>query len=244
MLIEAALNGGRRREEHHAIPQSPADLAQSAKESVAAGAAAIHFHARGPDGRESLAPEDVAAAVSAVRAAIPGTPFGVSTGAWILCNAALRNKLVSQWTVLPDFASVNFKEDGAENLAHLLLSRGVNLEIGFTDTQCINAFVASGLAPRCLRILLEPQESGATAALENVRAIEAVLDRGGVKIPRLLHGLNATAWQLIDAAIAGGYETRIGFEDILTLPSGAPAASNAALVAETVRRANCAPRIS
>jgi uncharacterized protein (DUF849 family) len=237
MLIEAALNGGRSREEHPAIPQSPAELAQAAKESVAAGAGAIHFHVRAPDGRESIAPEDVAAAVTSVRAAIPGTPFGVSTGAWILRDAALRHKLVSEWTVLPDFAAVNFKEDGAEDLARLLLSRGVALEIGFTDPQGTEAFVARGLAARCLRILLEPQEASADAALENVRAIEAVLDRGGVKLPRLLHGLDATAWKIIDAAIARGLATRVGFEDILTLPGGKLAATNAELVAETLRRA-------
>jgi uncharacterized protein (DUF849 family) len=240
MLIEAALNGGRSREEHPAIPQSPAELAQAAKESVAAGAGAIHFHVRAPDGRESLAPEDVAAAVAAVRAAIPGKTFGVSTGAWILRDAALRHKLVSQWTALPDFASVNFKEDGAEDLSRLLLSRDVALEVGFTDTQGTNAFVACGLAPRCLRILLEPQEASADAALENVRAIEAILDRGGVKIPRLLHGLDATAWELIDAAVARGLDTRVGFEDILTLPSAKLAATNAEIVAEAVRRQQAA----
>jgi uncharacterized protein (DUF849 family) len=240
MLIEAALNGGRSREKHPAIPQSPAELAQSAKESVAAGAGAIHFHVRGRDGRESLAPEDVAAAVTAVRASIPGTPFGVSTGAWILRDPALRHRFVSEWTVLPDFASINFKEEGAEGLARMLLSRGVALEIGFTDTQGTNAFVASGLAPRCLRILLEPQEAAADAALENVRNIEAALDRGGVKLPRLLHGLNATAWELIDRAFASGCATRVGFEDILTLPGGKLAASNADLVAEAARREQAA----
>ena len=57
-----------------------------------------------------------------------------------------------------------------------------------------------------------------------------------MKLPRLLHGLNHTAWELIDAAAVGGYDTRVGFEDILTLPGGARATSNAELVAETVRR--------
>ena len=237
MLIEAALNGGRNRKEHRAISQSPDELAQAARESVAAGARAIHFHVRGPDGRESLAPSDVAAAVRAVREAIPGTPFGVSTGAWILNDPALRRKMVSEWTVLPDFASVNFKEEGAVELAQLLLSRGMGIEAGVSDLPGAEAFVASGLAPRCLRILLEPQEESADTALANVSAIEAALKAGGVQLPLLLHGLDATAWELLDAAAARGYDSRVGFEDILTLPSGAPAASNAELVAEAVRRA-------
>ena len=65
-----------------------------------------------------------------------------------------------------------------------------------------------------------------------------MLDRAGVeKIPRLLHGLNRTAWDLIDAAVKRGYDTRIGFEDTLMLPNGAQAASNAALATEAVKRA-------
>jgi uncharacterized protein (DUF849 family) len=35
-----------------------------------------------------------------------------------------------------------------------------------------------------------------------------------------------------------GYDTRIGFEDVLTLPDGSQAPSNEALVAEAVRRAS------
>jgi uncharacterized protein (DUF849 family) len=75
-----------------------------------------------------------------------------------------------------------------------------------------------------------------------VSAIEAALKADGVKLPLLLHGLDATAWELLDAAAARGYDTRVGFEDVLTLPSGAPAASNAQLVAEAVRRTALPPR--
>src|SRR5256885_14329847 len=105
-MIKAALNGGRTRTEHPAIPITPEELAQSAKESIAAGAACIHFHVRGADGKESLTPHDVDKAVTAMRAAIPANDvgIGISTGAWILRNTALRYELISQWTTLPDFA--------------------------------------------------------------------------------------------------------------------------------------------
>jgi len=242
MLIEAALNGGRNRTEHPAIPQSPPELAQAARDSVAAGARAIHFHVRAPDGRESLAPPDVASAVLAVRDAVPATPFGISTGAWILRNAALRHKIIADWTALPDFASVNFKEEGAVELATLLLSRSVEIEAGLSNSQGAEILASSGLAPRCLRILLEPQQQAAAAALQNLRAIEAALKAAGVKLPLLLHGLDATAWELLDAAAIRGYDTRVGFEDILTLPTGAQAPSNAALVAEALRRTNSQTR--
>lgn len=240
-MIKAALNGGRTRAENASIPITPNELAASAKESVAAGAGAIHFHVRRAEGRESLDPEDVATALTAVRSAIPGTPVGVSTGAWILENALLRHEMISRWTILPDFASVNFKEDGAVPLAEMLLSRGVAVEAGLSDPHGTEVFVTSGLAPRCLRILLEPFEPSKETALEMLKQIEAMLDVAGLTLPCLLHGLNQTAWALIDEAAARGYDTRVGFEDILTLPDGTSAHSNGALVSETCRRMRSAP---
>jgi uncharacterized protein (DUF849 family) len=235
-VIKAALNGGRTRVEHPAIPITPEELAASAKESVAAGAGAIHFHVRGADGRESLEGEDVARAVTAVRVAIPGTPVGVSTGAWILKDAALRHEKISRWSIWPDFASINFKEDGAVALAELLLSRGVPIEAGLSDLAGTEIFLESGFAARCLRLLIEPFERSPAAALKTLDAIESALKKARVKLPCVFHGLNQTAWDLIDEAAARGYDTRVGFEDILTMPDGSQAPSNGALVSEAARR--------
>jgi uncharacterized protein (DUF849 family) len=235
-VIKAALNGGRTREEHPRIPITPSELAEAAKESVAAGAGAIHFHVRGADSKETLEPDDVAAALAAVRAAIPATPVGVSTGAWILKNAQLRHEMVSRWKVQPDFASVNFKEEGAVPLAELLLSRNVPVEAGISDVPGTEILISSGFASRCFRILLEPMDATIDAALETLKQIEDTLKAGGVTLPIVLHGLNDTAWDLINTAAARGYDTRVGFEDILTLPGGARAPGNGALVAETRRR--------
>lgn len=236
MLIQAALNGSRSRDENPAVPISPAELAVSAREAVAAGANELHFHVRATDGRESVYASDVAAAVTAVRAAVPGIRFGVSTGFWILRDAAARYAAISEWKVLPDYASVNFKEEGAVELAKLLLSLGVGIEAGFSGLAGTEEFLTSGLAPRCLRLLLEPFEPDLESALQNVAAIEATLEHGKLKLPRLLHGFNQTAWSVIDFAVARGYDTRVGFEDILTLRNATPAPSNAALVAEVLRR--------
>jgi uncharacterized protein (DUF849 family) len=260
MLIKAALNGGRTRADHPAIPIAPDELAASAKDCVAAGAGAIHFHVRCPDGLESLAPDDVAKALYAVRSAVPETPVGVSTGAWILRDATLRHEMISRGKVLPDFASVNFKEEGALPLAELLLARGVGVEVGLSDVKGTQAFVSSGvqlshphvvaemmtseaavflptgIGSRCLRVLLEPFESSTEEALQMLEQIEGMLDAAGVDLPRVLHGLNQTAWPLIDEAAARGYDTRVGFEDILALPDGRQAPGNAALVAEAARR--------
>ena len=81
--LKACLNGKRTRAEHPAVPVTPAELASSAAAAVAAGAEAVHLHARNPAGTESVQAADVGAAVAAVRQACPDTPVGVSTGLWI-----------------------------------------------------------------------------------------------------------------------------------------------------------------
>jgi len=171
-MIKAALNGGRTRAEHPNIPITPEELAGSAREAIAAGAACIHFHVRGPDGKESLTSEHVERSLKAIRKAIP-EPVGVSTGAWILRNTALRYQLVSQWTTLPDFASVNFNEDGAVALADLLLSRDVPIEAGLSDLSGTKVFVNSGLASRCLRLLIEPMQPSVSQVLKTLDEILA-----------------------------------------------------------------------
>jgi len=78
--IQACLNGRRGRDEHPAVPVTPGEVA---REAAVAGAEAVHLHARGAGGGESLLAGDVGAAVAAVRQACPGLPVGASTGLWI-----------------------------------------------------------------------------------------------------------------------------------------------------------------
>jgi uncharacterized protein (DUF849 family) len=234
-LLQAALNGARRREEHPALPLTSLELADAAAQSVAAGATAIHVHVRDTRSTESLAGEDVARALAALRGAVAGTPIGVSTGAWILPHTGRRHQTIAAWTTLPDYASVNFDEPGAELLAGMLLSRNVGIEAGVANTTAALRLVRSGLASRCLRALVEPQAQELPTALEVIRDIQSILSQGGVTIPWLLHGVDRTAWPLIAEAAARGHGTRVGFEDTLTLPDGSMAASNAVLIQEARR---------
>src|SRR4051794_20986847 len=128
MMMKACLNGGRE------FPATPADLAAEAARAVAAGAAALHVHPRAADGRESLVAADVGAAVTAIRAACPGVPVGVSTGLWMTAgDAARRSALVGEWSDLPDrpdFASVNVHEDGFADLVATPAAAGIAVEAG------------------------------------------------------------------------------------------------------------------
>jgi uncharacterized protein (DUF849 family) len=134
--IKACLNGGRTRDEHPAVPVTPAELARAAAAAVAAGAEAVHLHPRARNGAESLDAADIGASVAAVRASCPGTPIGVSTGLWIAGGDAIRRyDAVARWARLPadrrpGFASVNVSEDGFAELAVLLDRAGIGVEAG------------------------------------------------------------------------------------------------------------------
>src|SRR2546428_4056594 len=156
------------RAEHQGIPVTPEEQAVAATESVAAGAGAIHLHVRAADGNESLAATDVAGALTAIRAAVPGIPIGVSTGAWIIRDSDARLRAVTGWTLLPDFASVNFHEAGSKPLAELLRTRGVGVEAGLANARRGEVVGGSGLAGGWLRGLFGPQEGGRGAAVRGL----------------------------------------------------------------------------
>jgi uncharacterized protein (DUF849 family) len=245
VLIKACINGARRPDAHPALPVTPVTLSWAAAAAVRAGAGAIHFHVRGPDLQQSLEADDVARCMAAVRQAVGKVPVGISTILSSVGDPDLRLAMISKWTVLPDFVSVNFNESGSPALAALLLERGVGIEAGLFDAAAADVCVQSGLASKCMRILLEPRGADVASSVRTADEMIAVLDRASVSasaIPRLLHGSNATAWELIDEASRRGYDTRAGLEDTLLLPDGTPAPDNAAIVSEAVRRVERARR--
>jgi hypothetical protein len=67
-----------------------------------------------------------------------------------------------------------------------------------------------------------------TAVAEGVRIMRALGSDLGV--PVLLHGEEGGAWPVLEYAMGLNIDTRIGFEDVLVLPDGRPAASKAELI--------------
>jgi uncharacterized protein (DUF849 family) len=230
-LIQAALNGARRPDEHPALPTTPEQLAADARAAVAEGARSLHFHPRDASGAESLEDEHVAAALRAVRSAVPGVEVSLSTGLWIAGDRRLE--LIAGWTELPELVSINLSEPGWEQLAELVSGRGIGIEAGLGSAFDAEALVASALRPA--RVLVEIDDEGLQpeAAVAAAAAIDAAL--GDHDAPRLHHGMGPATWAVIEAAQPLGHDVRIGLEDVLTLPDGEPAAGNAALVAYAAR---------
>src|SRR5271163_2297829 len=76
MIVQACINGARDVDFHPALPLTVEAMARDGASCVAAGAAELHLHPRGPDRRESLGPTAMNASVLALRRACPGTRIG------------------------------------------------------------------------------------------------------------------------------------------------------------------------
>jgi uncharacterized protein (DUF849 family) len=231
IYVKACINGARTPDQHPNLPVTPDQLAAAAIQAHQAGAQAVHMHPKTADGVDSLSGDAVAAAVRAVRAAVPGLPLGVTTGFWALPDAEARLRAVEAWTVLPDFASLNWHEPGAEELAQVLLSKGLGVEVGLFHAEAVASWAQSDLARHCMRAMIELQADADVAVADDM--LERVLAVGS-PAPVLLHGLDESCWPLLEYAGVRGVQTRIGLEDTVKLPDGSVAPDNAALVSAAV----------
>ncbi|GAA4038710.1 3-keto-5-aminohexanoate cleavage protein [Streptomyces shaanxiensis] len=242
-MIQVCLNGPRGAGDGAVVPLSPEAMAESAAAAIAAGATDVHVHPKTPCGQDTLSPRVLAPVLEAIRARVP-VPVGVTTGAWAEPDPAARLQRVQSWTVLPDHASVNWHEEGAEAVAAALIERGIGVEAGiWSGTDGAARFAASPLGPRVLRVLAEVTDPSAETAEESARALLADLGPAFDR-PVLLHGEDGGAWPVLRLAGRLGLATRIGLEDTMVLPDGEQAASNAQLVAEGLVQYGWAQRSS
>lgn len=231
MLLKACINGARLPHEHVALPITAGELAQDVVAVSAAGAGAVHLHVKDDRGVDTLSAGSLATALCEVAAVAPGIPIGVTTGAWALPNPDERVAAIAAWTKRPQFASVNWHEDGADEAASALLQRGVGVEAGLWHDDAVAAWAASPVRDRCMRVLLELPDGldeADTVRTAN-RMLEAVLATGSTTSV-LLHGEGSSCWPALRRAAALGLATRIGLEDTLEMPDGSLAPDNAALV--------------
>ncbi|AQS72298.1 hypothetical protein B1H29_29065 [Streptomyces pactum] len=227
--MQVCVNGTRGSRDGAVVPLSPEAIAESAAAAVAAGATDVHVHPKTPCGQDTLSPRVLAATLEAVRARVP-VPVGVTTGAWAEPGPAARVARVRSWTVLPDHASVNWHEPGAEEVAAALVERGVGVEAGlWSGTDGPALFLRSPLGPKVLRVLAEVTDTDPATAADSAHALLADLGTAHGR-PVLLHGEDAGAWPVLRLAGRLGLATRIGLEDTLFLPDGHRAASNAELI--------------
>lgn len=235
-MLQVCLNGSRR--PHERVPTTVTEIAESAAEAVAAGAESVHVHPRGDLGRETLDPDLVALTVDAIRRATPGIPVGVTTHERIVADGGQRLALVSRWPHPedggPDFASVNWHEAGAYDLATTLRTRRIEVEAGLWSPAAAADFIGRRWLWRVLRVLVEAVP-GHTPGGYGTWAAERILSALGKQpAPILVHGEDRWAWPVVRWAQREGFDTRIGLEDTLFDEAGLRARGNGALVREAL----------
>lgn len=232
--VQVALNGALRAHDHPALDLSLSGLLDDAIACSKLGIRDFHVHPRTEAGAETLDPAVIGHWVRRFRKALPPTDLSVSTGAWI-APLAERLACIAAWTDKPDFASVNFHEEGAEAIADALIAAGVGVEAGVWHAQAATRFIAYSRKPFCRRLMIELPDRGEAEAVAILEEILAALGPESDGHDLVLHGEGASAWPMVDRALRQGVTARIGLEDTLLLPDGVPARSNADLVAAALR---------
>ncbi|WP_447911667.1 3-keto-5-aminohexanoate cleavage protein [Microbacterium phyllosphaerae] len=230
MLVQVCLNGARDVTEHPGLSADATLAAADAARAVAAGAQEIHVHPKDAEGRDTLDADDVARWLRALRSSCPGVPVGVTTGAWTEPDVEKRVAAIAAWTELPDYASVNWHETGADRVAASLLSRGVGVEAGIWDATGLEAWSTSPSRAECTRVLIELPDEAAEVVRRHAEGLIAHVRLDEPSMPTLLHGEERSAWPALTLAAELRLDSRIGLEDTLTLPDGRSAPDNAALV--------------
>lgn len=230
-FLQAALNGDR---VHPAVPHTPDEIAADTVAAVAAGAQSVHVHVFDEEGRQSLATEHVARVLRAVRAGCPQTPISLTTSADVEADPRSRYRAVEAWTELPDLVTANQGEDGIAELCELLAGRGVGIEAGLLSIGDAEAFVASGAARWCVRVMVEPLDADPGAAVAHAEAIEKLVTDAGITLEQVHHGDGVASWSVNQRAVSLGHGIRTGLEDTPVLPDGQQARDNADCVTAAV----------
>ena len=235
LMLQACVNGDRSPDAHAHLPVDAAAMAAEAVAAVAAGADSVHLHPKNQDGVDSLAADDVERCVSAVRAVVD-VPVGVTTGAWIEPDPRRRLEIIRSWPRTPSFASVNWHEDGAADVADALLDLDIGIEAGLFHADAARAWTRYAAAERCLRVLIElPDDLDETEVRESADEMIAIVEAAHPSVPILLHGCGPSCWPTLRYAAERGLHTRIGLEDTLHLSTGDVARDNSQLVDEARR---------
>ena len=209
IFLQVALNGD---SIHPAAPRTPAAIAEAARAAVDAGAQSVHVHAFDDAGRETLEGAACAKVLRAIRLRCPETPISLTTSAAIVGDPGERFRIVEAWGEMPDLVTANQGEQGIVGLCELLLSRGVGIEAGLLSSEDARAFVSSGLAPRCRRVLIEPLDADPDAAVHHAAQMEDIVVSAGITLEQVHHGYGLACWAVNRRASIEGTVSVLGWK--------------------------------
>lgn len=241
LLITVAPNGAyKQRSDHAALPLTSAELGQTAKQCLDAGAAMIHMHIRDAQGRHSLDVQGYRDAQQAVKAAV-----GDDMIIQVTSEAARVYKAPEQIAMVtalqPEAVSVGLREVdrpeiGDAGLAQFfgwLAKERVMTQVivyDVVDLQRWQALRAQGVvpdAPWSLLFVLGRYSVGQTSEPRDL--LPFVMAHTGNE-PWSMCAFGAGEHACTTTAAALGGHVRVGFENNLLLNNGQVAPDNAALV--------------
>ena len=241
LLITVAPNGAyKQRPDHAALPLTSAELGQTAKQCLDAGAAMIHMHIRDAQGRHSLDVQGYRDAQQAVKAAV-----GDDMIIQVTSEAARVYKAPEQIAMVtalqPEAVSVGLREVdqpeiGEAGLAQFfgwLAKERVMTQVivyDVADLQRWQALRAQGVvpdAPWSLLFVLGRYSVGQTSEAKDL--LPFVMAHTGQE-PWSMCAFGAGEHACATTAAALGGHVRVGFENNLLLNNGQVAPDNAALV--------------
>ena len=241
LLITVAPNGAyKQRPDHPALPIRTAELGQTAKLCLDAGAAMIHMHIRDAEGRHSLDVQGYRDAQQAVKAAV-----GDELIIQVTSEAARVYKAPEQIAMVtalkPEAVSVGLREVdqpeiGEAGLAQFfgwLAKERVMTQVivyDVADLQRWQALRAKGVipdAPWSLLFVLGRYSVGQTSEAKDL--LPFVMAHTGQE-PWSMCAFGAGEHACATTAVALGGHARVGFENNLLLNNGQVAPDNAALV--------------
>lgn len=248
LIITAAITGAETTKEMNPnLPVTPDEQARAAAECVEAGAAVIHLHVRGRDGKASQALSDFKASIDAIRKACSPQPvIQISTGGAV--GAPIKERVRPIVELKPEMASLNigslnFGDDvfinhplDVKKLARRMQELKVVPEVEVYDAGHID------IARRLLKdgLLKHPVHyqfvlgvpGGLSGEARNLTFMADSIDReDGFAVA----GVGRYQLPLAAMAVIMGGHVRVGFEDNVYYHKGVLAKSNAELVAR-VRR--------
>ncbi|HEY6002688.1 MAG TPA: 3-keto-5-aminohexanoate cleavage protein [Anaeromyxobacter sp.] len=255
-MITCALSGVvANRAQCPAIPYRPEEYAAEAKRAWEAGAAAVHIHARTPDGTPSHEVEDYRAIYEAVAATCP-VIINFSTGA---VGIPAEKKIAPIRAMRPAVAALNM---GSMNYAKyhpgrkelvfdfvfanpfseiVELLKAMNEARTRPEMECFDVGHVGNAFPLADMGLLRPPFQfslivgvlgGVPPTVRNLLAMVEQLPPGS---DWEVIGIGRDQWRLAAAACAVGGNVRVGLEDNFYLPDGTMARSNGDLVERVAR---------
>lgn len=243
-IIAVAPNGARKtKDDHPALPMTPAEIAREAAQCVEAGASMLHLHVRDAEGKHSLDPDAYRAATDAVRAELGNrVVIQITTEAVGMYSAGEQIAIVKD--VVPEAVSVALREISPD-AAHEPMAAGffewlrsenvLTQYILYTPEEVtqFNDMQRRGIipedAPSVLYVLGRYTEGQKSTPADLLPFLEA---RGGLLANNrwflCAFGERENACATTAAALGG--HARLGFENNMQLSDGGIAPSNAALI--------------